>query len=100
MIKISDIINLIKKSLKKFKTWYPHDRETKWYAVGFAVALWFYLLSENYAQVGYSWQKVWNHSTIIPITTTQQTLPGDTIPGAILEEIKPIDNDKTVKGGN
>ena len=100
MIKISDIINLIKKSLKKFKTWYHHDRETKWYAVGFAVALWFYLLSENYAQVGYSWQKVWNHSTIIHITTTQQTLPGDTIPGAILEEIKPIDNDKTVKGGN
>ena len=48
MIKISDIINLIKKSLKKFKTWYHHDRETKWYAVGFAVALWFYLLSENY----------------------------------------------------
>ena len=100
MIKISDIINLIKKSLKKFKTWYHHDRETKWYAVGFAVALWFYLLSENYAQVGYSWQKVWDHSTTIPITTPQQTLPGDTIPGAILEEIKPIDNDKTVKGGN
>ena len=56
MIKISDIINLIKK-LEKFKTWYHHDRETKWYAVGFAVALWFYLLSENYAQVGYSWQR-------------------------------------------
>ncbi|HAX99395.1 MAG TPA: hypothetical protein DCY12_11040 [Candidatus Atribacteria bacterium] len=100
MIKISDIIKLIKNSWKKIKTWYHHDRETKWYAIGFAVALWFYLLSENYAQVGYSWHKVWDHSTTIPIITTQQNLPGDAIPGAILEEIKPIDNVKTVKGGN
>jgi len=100
MIKISDIIKLIKNSWKKIKTWYHHDRETKWYAIGFAVALWFYLLSENYAQVGYSWHKVWDHSTTIPIITTQQNLSGDAIPGAILEEIKPIDNVKTVKGGN
>ncbi|NLJ50011.1 MAG: hypothetical protein GX428_10590 [Candidatus Atribacteria bacterium] len=82
------------------KTWYHHDREIKWYALGFAIALWFYLLSENYAQEGYSWHKLWDHSSSISIIYSKQTLPGNTIPGTILEEIKPIDNEKTVKGGN
>lgn len=82
------------------KTWYHHDREIKWYALGFAIALWFYLLSENYAQEGYSWLKLWDHSTGTSIIHTEQPLPGDATPVTILEEIKPIDNEKTVKGGN
>ena len=95
-----NILSFIKEILKKIKKWYHHDREFKWYAIGLAVALWFYLLSENYAQVGYSWYKVWDHSQNIPIITTQESSPRETILNTILEEEKQIDNENTVKVGN
>jgi len=100
MMKIADIFIFFKNGWKKIQIWYHHDRKTKWYALGFAITLWFYILSEYYAQGGYSWPKVWDRSLTVPIITTQQILSRDAIPRANLEEIKLLDQNITVKGGN
>ena len=97
---MQSIVIFLKNGWKKTKSWYQHDRDAIWYAIGFALALWFFLLSENYAQVGYSWQKAWDQTETISIITTDNLSRRETMPNAILEEEKQLENEKMVKGGN
>ncbi len=97
---MNKIIDFILIMVKKIIKWYQHDRDAKWYTVLFAFALWFFLLSENYAQEGYSWQRVWDQPGTAGIINAQQLpLPSESMPNAILEK-EYHENEKLVKGGN